>query len=55
MAADQGLSAESDGDIVFVPVVRDAVLTDGGTVETRKRPQLLPLPVVGGGAPITRH
>ncbi len=50
------MSAEKDGPPIIMPVVRDVMLRAGPGASLVQKPYwLLPLPVVGGGMPITRH
>lgn len=49
------MSAERAGVPIILALVRDVVLAPKVTHMILKDYRTLPLPVVGGGAPITRH
>lgn len=49
------MSGERSGAPIILALVRDVVLAPTATHLIPKDYRTLPLPVVGGGAPITRH
>lgn len=50
------MSAQADGQPLVMATVRDVLLRAAPGASVVQKPHwLLPLPVVGGGVPITRH